>query len=83
MANYRIFFTQTASTSVDVEAETFDGAVEAAYNELPRGVCAQCSGMGYGNNSPGIDLSGDWDPDESVYYKDDEYVEVRRKGSTL
>lgn len=78
MAKYTVYFTQTASTQVEVEADSFNDAVDAAYNDLPRGLCAQCSGWGR-DNGPGIDLSGDWEADETTYSKDGEIVQVRRE----
>lgn len=75
MSKYKVFFEQVASTQVEVEADSFDEAVDKAYAGLPSGVCAQCAGMGFGD-TPGIDLSGDWEPDEKAYYLDGEYVEV-------
>jgi hypothetical protein len=71
MATYQIYFTQTASTVVNVEADDFEEAIELAYNKLPAGLCAQCSGWGRG---PAIDLSGEWEPDEKFYYRDGEAV---------
>lgn len=72
MAEYKIFFTQEASTSVTVQADTLDEAIEEAYSEGQPGLCASCSGFGHG---PGIDLSGDWNLDETSHYKNGEYIE--------
>ena len=69
---YRVFFTSTASTVVEVEAEDFEAAVEAAYDGLPGGVCAQCAGWGGG---PGIELAGEWDADYTGAVVDGEFVE--------
>lgn len=54
MTAYRVYFTATANLAVKVEinddgldpAEARDVAIEAAYNEQPSGICAQCSGWG-------------------------------------
>lgn len=73
MAQYEIYFTQTASTTVKVEADSFDEAVDAAYAEGHPSLCAQCSGWG---RESGIDLSGDWEADERTYTVDGEYVTV-------
>lgn len=43
MATYRIFFITTASTSVEVEADSLEEAIELAYDELPRSLCHQCA----------------------------------------
>lgn len=75
MAEFRIFFNTTASTSVAVEADDFDTAVDLAWEEVPTNVCAHCSGWGGG---PGIELAGEWDPDETVYVRDGEFIEVSK-----
>jgi hypothetical protein len=67
MSTYRIFFNQGASTSVEVEADDFEAAIEAAYDHLPVGLCHQCAHL--------IDLSGDWEEDASGYYVDGELIE--------
>lgn len=75
MAQYRIYFRQSASASVEVEADSFEEAVDLAYEELPGGVCAQCSGW---NQSWSLDLDGEWDVNESEYEVDGDYVEATR-----
>lgn len=67
MPKYRIGFIQTASTYAEAEADTLEQAIDLAWDELPSGVCSQCSG--HRSNLPGIDLSGDWEP--SVAYDED------------
>lgn len=57
MAKYRVHFQSGASCTVTVEAEDEEAAIEAAYDELPGGICAQCSGWG---QEWSIDL-GEWD----------------------
>jgi hypothetical protein len=71
MSKYRLYFNASASASVTVEADDLESAIEQAYDELPAGVCAQCSGWGGG---PGIDLGGDWEFDETGHDVDGEYV---------
>lgn len=67
MTKYRLFFSQTAGAYATVEADSLDDAIERAYDELPSGVCAQCSG--WGRNS-GISLDGDWILDEEAANED-------------
>lgn len=73
MATYKINMTQMASAEIEVEADSLDEAIEAAYQEGVPSICAQCSGWG---QKTGIDLSGDWEADEKAYVVDGEYVEV-------
>jgi hypothetical protein len=72
MAEYNLTFLQTASTYVTVEADDLDEALDLAYEQLPGGVCAQCSG--WGQSHSGIDLDGDWEFDESYYTVDGEEI---------
>jgi hypothetical protein len=58
---YRVYFTTTASSVVEIEAEDRDAAVDAAYDELPSSLCSSCSGWG---QRVGIDLGGEWQADE-------------------
>ncbi len=44
MAEYRVYLQATAEMAVRVEAEDETEAIDKAYDELPGGVCAQCSG---------------------------------------
>jgi hypothetical protein len=65
MSDYTFYFTTTASTSVTVEADNLDDAIDKAYGELGHpSVCAQCSGMF--SDAPGIDIGGDWELDEEA-----------------
>lgn len=64
MPEFTVHFTQTASTSVTVEADDLEAAIEAAWSQAPSGLCHQCSSSRYG--TPGVELAGDWEP-ESVY----------------
>lgn len=61
MTTYRVYLQQMAGTAVTVEADDEDQAIDKAYDNAPSGLCAQCAGFG---QSPGIDLSGDWQLDE-------------------
>lgn len=57
---YQVLFTTTASYVVTVESESPDTAIEEAYDLLPSGVCAQCSGWG---RDYSLDF-GEWDDGE-------------------
>ena len=46
MARYRVYFETTASCTVEVDADDEDAALDKAHDEIPTGVCAQCSGWG-------------------------------------
>ena len=65
---YRVFFEQTASSVVEVEAENEETAVDLAYKELPPGVCASCAGWG---GQPGVDLAGEWEMYEVLEVEND------------
>lgn len=67
MAEYTVPFTTVASTTVTVEADNYDDALDAAYNALPTGLCAQCSGW---NNPPGVEIGGEWEPEYDYIEKD-------------
>ena len=58
---YRVYLTNTASTSVEVEAENEDEAIDAAYEAPMPTICAQCSGW---NRSWYLELSDEWQADE-------------------
>lgn len=60
MARYRVAFHAYVSATVYVDAEDEEAAVEAAYDNLPSGVCAQCSGW---NEDWSLDL-GDFEVDD-------------------
>jgi hypothetical protein len=73
VATYSIAFTTTASSVVEVEADSLEEAEEKAWNSLSWGLCNQCSS---GSESvSGVELSGDWDTDTSHFFRDGEYVE--------
>lgn len=56
MSEYKVWFTQSASTAMTVEAEDPDAAIDAAYDHgLPSGLCHRCACE--------FDMSGDWEPD--------------------
>ncbi|MCT9933509.1 hypothetical protein N5079_25170 [Planotetraspora sp. A-T 1434] len=44
MAKYRIRFAGTVTTTVEVEAETREDAIEAAFEDLPGSLCQECAG---------------------------------------
>lgn len=82
MAEYTVYFSTNASCSVTVDDDDLDQAmvteyglkeilIERAYELVPGGLCAQCSGWG---SDVGVDLSGEWDVDEELY-KDGEPFE--------
>ncbi len=56
MPKYRVYLQTVASVSIEVEAEDKEAAIDAAFEEVPSGVCAQCSGWG---QKWGLDL-GEW-----------------------
>lgn len=70
---YRIYFTQTASCSVEVEADDLESAVDLAYEQVPIGVCAHCSGWG---GRVGIDLGGEWEADDGGHWLNGEFVDT-------
>jgi hypothetical protein len=64
MKKYRVHFETGASFSVEVEVpdgespyDEQEAAIEAAYDKLPGGVCAQCAGWG---QKYSLDL-GEWE----------------------
>jgi hypothetical protein len=61
MPKYRVVLVTSASTSVDVEADSPEEAVVAAQEGNLPGLCHQCAGgyRGYGN--PELILGDDWD----------------------
>lgn len=61
MAKFTVYLTTTASTSIQVEAEDREEAIEKAESVGMPTICAQCSGMGGDQN---LDLSDVWDVDE-------------------
>jgi hypothetical protein len=63
MAKFTVYLTQTVSTSVEVEADDREEAIEQALQSdaMPPGLCAYCSGYGRPWN---MDMAGDWDVSE-------------------
>lgn len=59
MTTYRLWYSASASTYIDVEADDPDEAIDKADEVGLPGLCAHCSGW----RTPGIDLS-DWEPGE-------------------
>lgn len=70
MSKYTVYMDTTASLAVHVEIDdsgmderqASEAAIEAAYSEAPRGICAQCSGWG---EQWSLDLGG-WEPAEDT-----------------
>lgn len=46
MPRFTVYARAWTDLSVHVAAEDYDAAIEAAYEEQPSGLCAQCSGWG-------------------------------------
>jgi hypothetical protein len=44
MAKYRVMLIRADSLSIEVEADSEEAAVEEAFDEAPREMCAQCGG---------------------------------------
>jgi len=58
MAKYRIYLETTASTAVEVEADSKEEAYEKSGEmDMPR-ICAQCSGWG---NKQNLELGDIWE----------------------
>ncbi len=58
MATYRVNYTSGAFLSIAVEADNEEDAIDKAYEEVPSGVCAQCSGWG---EKWSLDVGDDWE----------------------
>lgn len=56
MPKFTVHMEASIGVSVTVEAEDVEAALEACYDEVPRSICAQCSGWGE-----------DWGKDEGEY----------------
>ncbi|WPH57693.1 hypothetical protein [Mycobacterium phage WXIN] len=67
LAEYQVWFTQSASAFAEVKAEDPEDAIDRAWNKLPGPLCHQCAGK--------VDMAGDWEPD--VVYADGEEVWTR------
>jgi hypothetical protein len=74
MSTYRIFFTTTVSASTEVEADSYEDAVDLAYDRIPRDVCAQCGGWG-ASPAYSLELGGDWDA-QDFHEVDAEWIEA-------
>lgn len=79
MPTYKIGFQTGAFTQIEVEADSFEDAVDAAWNEGFPSICARCSGWGQDTN---LELGDEWEPDETFYYVDGEYVEAPKPEAT-
>jgi hypothetical protein len=58
MPKYRVYLQTVASTTIEVEADDEDAAIDAAYDQGTPTLCAYCSGY---NQSHNLDL-GDFEP---------------------
>jgi hypothetical protein len=58
MAKYTVYLTATASTSVEVDAEDRDDAIEKALSANMPTICAQCSGWG---REYSLEIADNWD----------------------
>lgn len=58
MSEFMVFFEGMAGLTIRVEADDPDDAVNKAYDEMPGGVCAQCSGWG---KEWSLDVPDEWD----------------------
>jgi hypothetical protein len=65
MAKYQVYLHAIASATVTVEADSLDEARELAYEELPGGLCYQCSGGQFSDYSMEI---GDFQLDAEEEY---------------
>lgn len=77
MSTYTIYFNTGASVSIKVEADGLEEAIERAYESLPGGVCAQCSGWGQDWSRD----DGEFEVDESGHEVDGEYVDTSETGA--
>lgn len=59
MSRFRVVLVTTSSTTVDVEADDIESAIEEAHERMPGDICAGCSG--YGHTSWWRELGDDWD----------------------
>lgn len=57
MSTYTVCFVSTASTTVDVEADDPDEAIDKACQEVYVSICHQCN--------RNFELSGDWEPESA------------------
>jgi hypothetical protein len=75
MAKFTVYLTTTASTSVEVEAETADEAIDKVYDADMPTLCAQCSGWG---SDRGLELSDAWEMSEVIDESSGMTVQRRR-----
>lgn len=71
MPTFDMSFTTTTSTTVKIEAETLEEAIQEAYKEGFPGLCSQCSGYGQGHN---LELGDDWEIDNRSVDQDGDPV---------
>lgn len=58
MPKYVVYLQTTASTSIEVDAEDEDAAIDAAYDHGTPVLCAHCTGF---NQSHNLELADDWE----------------------
>jgi hypothetical protein len=63
MTAYIVYLATSASTSVEVEADSPEEAEDKAYQAKLPTLCAQCSGW---NNPPGVELNDTWEISETI-----------------
>lgn len=71
MSEYTVHFVTCASTSVRVQAEDPDDAIDRAYGDVYASLCHQCSRQ--------LEVAGDWEP-ECVIDEESNDVVWERKG---
>lgn len=69
MPTYSIGFRTGAFTTVTIEADNLDQALEEAYKEGFPSLCGQCAGSG---RDQSMDLGDDWEVVPDDVYQDDE-----------
>lgn len=78
MAKYIVHLWTTAQTSVEVEADDRDAAIDLAIGaDMPR-ICAQCSGWGQSQN---LEISDMWDT-SGVTEPDGSYWDARNEADS-
>ena len=58
MPKYRVYLQTVASTTIEVEADSKDAAIESALDQDMPTICAQCSGWG---SDQSLELGDVWD----------------------
>ena len=68
---YQVYMTACASTSVEVEAENVEDAIEAAHDAVYVSLCHQCSGE--------VEIGDEWQEDSVYDNETDKLVWDRRQ----